>query len=102
MQLITPVYSGIHRRTQLFMFQILTKAQAHYLNRQLFSSLTSYFCYISPEDTRSSAAHYSFHPAISLCLLTGILRFILPESHGGPFVSAPNLIIPTNASITGL
>lgn len=85
----------------MFMFQILTKAQAHYLNTHLFSFVTSYLCYILPEDTHSSVAHYSFHPAISLCLLTGILRFILPESQGCPFVSAPNLIIPTNASITG-
>lgn len=35
-QQITPVYSGILRRTQLLMFQILTKAQPHYLNSHLF------------------------------------------------------------------
>lgn len=56
-------------------------------------------CYMLPEDMHSTA-RCSFHPATSLCLLAGIRQLILPRSHGEPFVSAPNLIIPANASIT--
>lgn len=46
-QQITPAYSGILRRTQLFMLQILTKAQPPLPEQpSFFLSVTSYLCYI--------------------------------------------------------
>lgn len=70
-----------------------------YSTQPFFSIPDLVSCYMLPEDMRSTA-RCSFHPATSLCLLAGIQQLILPRSHGGPFVSAPNLIIPANASIT--
>lgn len=71
--------------------------QTHYLSHHFFFFPNLISHYMLPEDTRSMA-HCSFYPAISLGLLAGIQRLILPGSHGGPFHFTPNLIIPANAS----
>lgn len=83
-----------------FDFKFPPKRRCNTYSKQPFFSIPDLLsCYMLPQDMHSTA-RCSFHPATSLCLLAGIRQLILPWSHGGPFVSAPNLIIPANASIT--